>query len=48
MTFDKNLHDNLLTEVLDFDLDKAPESALVNQVAKVKAKKLLEENFFGE
>ncbi len=47
MIFNKDLHDNLLQEVIDFDLDKAPEHALANQVAKIKAKKLIEENFFG-
>lgn len=48
MTLNRNLHDNLLREVIDFKLHKAPEHALANQVAKIKAKKLMEENFFGE
>lgn len=44
--FDKELHDNLLKEVLDFPLDSAPEFALSNQIAKRKARRLLEEGFF--
>lgn len=46
--FDQELHDSLLNEVLAFDIDEAPEFALTNQIAKKRAKKLLEENYFGE
>ena len=46
MTFNKELHDALLQEVLDFPLEKAKEHTLVNQIAKKKAKKMLEEGFF--
>ena len=48
MVFDKKLHDSLLEEVLAFDLDQAPDNRLVNQIAKRRAKELLEENFFGD
>ncbi len=48
MTFDKELHDSLLEEVLSFPLNQAPENRLSNQIAKRKAKELLEENFFGD
>jgi len=48
MTMDKELHDNLLKEVLAFPLADAPESALVNRIAKNRAQKLLDENYFGE
>lgn len=46
--FDQELHDALLDEVLAFPLSDAPEFALSNQIAKQKAKKLLEENYFGD
>ena len=48
MVFDQQLHDQLLEEVLEFDLDKAPDSRLSNQIAKRRAEELLEENFFGD
>lgn len=48
MTFNKELHDTLLQEVLDFQLDRAPEHALANQIAKRNARNLLDEDFFGE
>jgi len=48
MTMDKELHDNLLKEVLALPLADAPESVLVNQIAKNRAQKLLDENYFGE
>jgi len=48
MTMNKELHDNLLKEVLAFPLANAPESALVNRIAKNRAQKLLDENYFGE
>ena len=47
-TMDKELHDRLLKEVLAFPLKDAPEFALSNQIAKSRAKKLLEENYFGD
>ncbi len=48
MTMDKELHDNLLKEVLAFPLASAPKSALINRIAKNRAQKLLEENYFGD
>jgi len=48
MVFDQDLHDSLLEEVLAFELDRAPDNRLSNQIAKRRAKELLEENFFGE
>ncbi len=47
-TFDQKLHDSLLNEVLSFDIKEAPEFGLTNQIAKNRAKKLLEENYFGD
>ncbi len=41
--FDRELHDRLLQEVLDFSLESAPELALGNQVAKHRARRLLAE-----
>lgn len=46
--FDQELHDTLLNEVLSFSLSDAPEFALSNQIAKKRAQKLLEENYFGD
>ncbi|WP_163335974.1 TRAP transporter TatT component family protein [Desulfopila sp. IMCC35008] len=46
--FDKKLHDALLREVLDFSLQSAPEYNLSNQIAKRKAKRLLEDDYFSE
>jgi len=46
--FDQELHDTLLNEVLSFSLSNAPEFALSNQIAKNRAQKLLEENYFGD
>lgn len=48
MTMDKDLHDSLLSEVLDFPLESAPEFGLSNRIAKNRAQKLLEENYFAE
>jgi hypothetical protein len=48
LTMDKQLHDTLLRETLDFPLEKSSEFALSNQIAKRKAKKLLAEEFFKE
>lgn len=46
--FDQQLHDALLKEVLEFPIDDAPEYALSNQVAKRKARRLLDEDYFAE
>lgn len=48
MAFNKELHNSLLQEVLDFPLEQAPENVLSNQIAKRKARALLEEDFFAE
>lgn len=48
MTFNKEMHDALLEEVINFPLEQAPENTLSNQIAKRKAVALLEEDFFGE
>jgi hypothetical protein len=48
MTFNRQLHDTLLQEVLEFQIDQAPEHALANQVAKRRAQKLLDDDFFGD
>lgn len=47
-TMDKELHDQLLYEALDFPLETAPEFGLSNQIAVRKARKLLDENYFAE
>ncbi len=44
--FDQKLHDSLLKEVLEFDLNSAPEFGLSNRIAQEKAKELLEEDYF--
>ncbi len=46
--FDQKLHDRLLHEVLDFPIGSAPDFALSNQIAKRKAKQLLDENYFAQ
>jgi len=48
MAYDPSLHDRLLKEVLEFAIDDAPEFALSNQIAKKKARRLLDEDFFAE
>ncbi len=48
ITMDKELHDNLLKEILAFPLEQAPENALSNQIAKRKAVKLLADDYFVE
>lgn len=48
MTLNQELHDSLLQEVVTFTNNKAPEFGLSNQMAKNKAKRLLDENYFGE
>lgn len=47
-TLDQELHDRLLNEVINFPLDSAPEFGLSNQIAVNRAKRLLEENYFGD
>ncbi len=47
-TLDQELHDRLLNEVLNFPLDNAPEFRLSNEIAVSKAKRLLNDNYFGE
>lgn len=47
-TMDQELHDSLLKEVLAFPLESAPEFGLSNQIAVNRAKRLLEENYFGD
>lgn len=47
-TMDRELHDKLLNEVLTFPLDSAPEFGLSNRIAVNRARKLLEENYFGD
>lgn len=48
LTFDRELHDRLLNEVLSFDLAKAPEYALANRIARKKAARLLADGYFDE
>ena len=48
LTMDKDLHDKLLKEVVDFKLTGAPDSALSNQIAKRRAKRLLADGYFAE
>ena len=43
MAFDRELHENLLNEVLAFDISTAPELTLSNVAAKKQAARLLEE-----
>jgi hypothetical protein len=47
-TMDQQLHDSLLEEVVAFPVDTAPEYGLSNRIAQRKARKLLDENYFGE
>lgn len=47
MTFDRELHDRLLQEVLAFSVNDAPENTLVNQIAKRRARLLLADEFFA-
>lgn len=47
VTMNQDLHDKLLKEVLKFPLDSAPEFSLSNTIAKNRAQKLLDENYFG-
>ncbi len=45
-TLDKELHDQLLNEVLVFPIAEAPEYGLSNQIAIQRARRLLQENYF--
>ncbi len=45
-TMNRDLHDRLLHEVLNFPLGSAPEFGLSNRIAVNRAKRLLEENYF--
>lgn len=47
-TFNRELHDHLLKEVIDFPLEKAPEFALSNKIAKKRATRLLADNYFAD
>jgi len=47
-TFNRELHDRLLKEVLKFPLDSAPNFALSNRIAVKKAQRLLEDDYFAE
>lgn len=47
-TFDRELHDQLLNEVMNFDVTKAPDYALANQIARRKAARLLADGYFAE
>ncbi len=47
-TLNKQLHDRLLKEVLDFPLKSAPQFALSNVISRKKAARLLEEDYFAE
>ena len=47
MLMDKKLSDALIQEVLDFPLDKDPDDALSNQIAKRKARRLAADGFFS-
>lgn len=47
-TMDKELHDQLLEEVISFSLDSAPEFALTNRIAVKRARRLLEDDYFAE
>ncbi len=47
-TYDQELYERLLHEVLSFPLDSAPEFALSNRIAVDRARRLLKENYFAE
>ncbi len=48
MTMDQDLHNALLKEVLAFPLKSSPKKTLTNIIAKRRAERLLQEDFFGE
>lgn len=45
-TMNQELHDKLLQEVINFPLERSPENALTNQIAKRKAEKLMADDYF--
>ena len=47
-SFDKELHNRLLKEVLEFPLDSAPEYGLSNSIAIKRAKRLMADDYFAE
>lgn len=47
-TLDRELHNGLLSEVLAFPLDSAPEFGLSNQIAVNRAKRLLKDGYFDD
>ena len=47
-TMNKALHNMLLDEVIDFQLNTSPENMLANQIAKRKALRLMENHFFDD
>ncbi len=47
-TMNKELHNALLREVIDFPLESQPGNMLANQIAKRRAARLLQEQFFEE
>ena len=48
LTMNRQLHNALLEEVLDFPLSSYPPNMLANQIAKRKARRLLADGFFTE
>lgn len=48
LSLNKKLHNELLQEVIDFPLEKSPENALSNQIAKRRAVKLMADDYFLE
>jgi len=48
LTMNRQLHNALLKEVLDFPLSSYPPNMLANQIAKRKARRLLADGFFTE
>ena len=47
-TMDKELHDQLLNEVIRFPIDSAPDFALSNRIAVKRAYRLLKDDYFAE
>jgi hypothetical protein len=48
LTMDKELHDSLLLEVINFVPESSPENMLANQIAIKRAKRLIQENYFAD
>lgn len=48
LTMDKELHDSLLGEVINFVPETSPENMLANQIAIKRAKRLIQENYFAD